>query len=159
MDPSCSDKQLTEIVCLNNVSGMSDCSWSELNQSHILTGCCDGMIALWDVNTVDGQPLCRWIEHVDEVVGVDWNIIDKDSFLSASLDGTIKLFRPEMFDSLSTFKNDVSPTSIMWSPHNQDAFTTAMVDGSIRLWDTRQSSFSSSIMAHTGEALTADYDK
>jgi WD40 repeat protein len=47
----------------------------------------------------------------------------------------------------------------MWSPHNQDAFTTAMVDGSIRLWDTRQSSFSSSIMAHTGEALTADYDK
>lgn len=158
IDAAGKDEKLNEIICINNVSGLSDCSWSELNQNHILTGSSDGTVALWDINK--DVPLCRWLEHEEEIVGVDWNIIDKDSFLTASIDGTIRLFRPELLDSYQSFRvEDMSPCSVVWSPHSPEGFASTMVDGSLRLWDTRQDSHASSIMAHTEEALTVDYDK
>lgn len=158
IDPSGKDEQLNEIICLNSVSGLSDCSWSELNQNHILTGSTDGTVALWDVNTSQGdEPLSRWLEH--DIIGLDWNIIDKESFLTASSDNTIKMFRPEILDSIQTFNCDMSPSSVIWSPHTPEGFASSMVDGSMKTWDTRQASHSASIMAHTEEALTVDYDK
>jgi len=153
--------QLNEVVSFTNSSGgLSDCSWSEVNQNQIITASTDGSVSLWDVSGSDDDPLCRWMDHSMAVVSVDWNIIEKTTFLSASLDGTIKLWRPDMFDPLTTFStNNLPLNNVIWSPHHPEAFATSLVDGCIRLWDTRQANQTVTIAAHNDEALSVDYDK
>ena len=45
---------------------------------------------LYDVN-VPTYPVATWKEHQKEVYAVCWNLVTKDSFVSSSWDGTIKM--------------------------------------------------------------------
>jgi peroxin-7 len=47
-------------------------AWSEQNENHIIGGCGDGSIKLWDV-TLAQKPLRGFEEHSQECASVDWN--------------------------------------------------------------------------------------
>jgi peroxin-7 len=40
---------------------------------------------------VDQFPVASWKEHSKEVYAVNWNLATKDTFVSSSWDGTIKM--------------------------------------------------------------------
>lgn len=56
--------------------GLYDCTWSEENDRHLVTGSGDGSVKLWDV-TRPARPLCSFDEHSREVYSVDWNLVSK----------------------------------------------------------------------------------
>lgn len=58
---------------------------------------------LWDLNTRDNFPIQTYHEHQAEVSGVHWNLRNKDMFVSASWDKTIKVWKPEVPRAVATF--------------------------------------------------------
>lgn len=45
---------------------------------------------LWDVTARDGYPVCSYVGgHKEDVAGVDWNLVSKDSFCTAGWDGAV----------------------------------------------------------------------
>ena len=42
----------------------------------------------------DDFPVAQWQEHREEVSSVDWNLVEKMTFLSSSWDGSIKVRDP-----------------------------------------------------------------
>lgn len=50
----------------------------------------DGSIKLFDTALAD-LPVASWQEHTREVFSVNWNLVDKATFCSASWDGSVKI--------------------------------------------------------------------
>jgi peroxin-7 len=69
---------------------MYDLAWSEANENQVITACGDGSIKLFDIS-LSQFPVRNWQEHGREVYSVHWNLVSKDTFVSSSWDGTIKL--------------------------------------------------------------------
>ncbi|KAI9593741.1 WD40-repeat-containing domain protein [Syncephalis fuscata] len=140
--------------------GLYDVAWSEQHEHQLVTGSGDGSIKLWDI-TLSEFPIQNWGEHTKEVYSVNWNLIRKDTFLSASWDLT---WTPERPESLATFAGHQHCVyEAIWSPHEADIFASASgdrvtreilsldwnkyqphtiatgsVDKTIRVWDTRR---------------------
>lgn len=72
--------------------GCFDVAWSEIHENQLVTGCGDGSIKLWDT-TLPDYPVRNYREHTKEVFSVNWNLVDKQLFLSSSWDNTVKLVR------------------------------------------------------------------
>ena len=74
----------------NTQDSAYDTAWSELNENHLVVACGDGSVKMYDMA---GSELAvqDWKEHSREVYAVSWNMVSKDSFVSSSWDGTIKL--------------------------------------------------------------------
>lgn len=53
----------------------------------------DGSLKLYDTKSPDSFPVQEWKEHNREVYSVNWNLVTKDTFISSSWDGTVKLVR------------------------------------------------------------------
>ena len=70
-----------------------DLAWSEINENQLVVACGDGSLKLFDLAAGD-FPIMNFAEHKREAFSVCWNPIAKDSFLSSSWDGTIKIVRP-----------------------------------------------------------------
>ena len=69
-----------------------DLAWSEINENQLIVACGDGSIKLFDLG-VDKFPVMNYHEHKRETFAVCWNPITKDTFLSSSWDGTVKIVR------------------------------------------------------------------
>ncbi|CAG8594985.1 23022_t:CDS:2 [Cetraspora pellucida] len=139
--------------------GLFDCSWSEVNENQVVTACGDGSIMLWDTTLMD-FPIKKWKEHQREVFSVHWNLIKKDSFVSGSWDSAIKLWRPEVSQSLSTFSEHTACIySTIWSPHNPDIFGSASGDSTFKIWDVKVPRSAQTIRAHNSEILSLDWNK
>jgi peroxin-7 len=69
-----------------------DIAWSESHENQLVVASGDGSVKLFDI-TLDQFPVMSWQEHKREVYSVSWNMVSKDTFLSSSWDGTIKLVR------------------------------------------------------------------
>ena len=67
-----------------------DLAWSEINENQLAVACGDGSIKLFDMG-VNDFPVMNFHEHKREAFSVSWNPITKDTFLSSSWDGTVKL--------------------------------------------------------------------
>lgn len=107
--------------------GVTDCSWSEQNEFHLVSSCADGSIKLWDLvaSSKDGFPLRNFAEHQEDVASVSWNPIVKDSFLSGSWDSSIKLWRPETPHSLVTYvSHSHSVFEVAWNVHQPTVFAS-----------------------------------
>jgi peroxin-7 len=113
-------------------------------------------------------------EHSAEVSSVHWNQVAKTSFLSASWDGSIKLWDPHHPTSLSTYCGHTGCVYAgIHSPRHSHRFLSCGTDGSLRIWDTKlPPSHATSlalgrveggavqvVRAHEGEVLSADWDK
>ncbi|RKP08501.1 WD40-repeat-containing domain protein [Thamnocephalis sphaerospora] len=140
--------------------GLYDVAWSEQHEHQLVTGSGDGSVKLWDV-TLSEFPIQNWSEHTREVYSVNWNLIRKDTFLTASWDLTVKWWTPERPQSLATFAGHQHCVyEASWSPHEPDLFASACGDRIIRLWDARQPGRPTmTIHGHQGEVLSLDWNK
>jgi peroxin-7 len=51
----------------------------------------DGSVKLFDISAQGNDPVVTWQEHNREVYAVCYNLVTKDSFVSSSWDGTVKV--------------------------------------------------------------------
>jgi peroxin-7 len=118
--------------------GMFDCAWSECNAQQIVTACGDGSVRLWDLGAADGFPVRAWKEHAKECAGVDWNLVDKRTFATASWDGTTKVWDPNRTASIRTLAGHSHCVyAVAWSPHSASVLCTVSGDRTLRVWDAR----------------------
>lgn len=98
--------------------GLFDLAWSEVHENQIVTSSGDGTIKLYDLmaanpasspssnrpssNSNINFPIQLYREHTREVFSVNWNLVQKSLFCSASWDGTIKIWTPESTRSVAT---------------------------------------------------------
>lgn len=67
-----------------------DLAWSEINENQMIVACGDGSLKLFDLG-VNDFPVMNFHEHKRETFSVCWNPITKDTFISSSWDGTVKI--------------------------------------------------------------------
>ncbi|KAF1810769.1 WD40 repeat-like protein [Eremomyces bilateralis CBS 781.70] len=113
-----------------------DTAWSEAHENQIVVAGGDGSIKLFDIS-LDSFPIASWSEHAREVFSVDWNLINKDTFLSSSWDGTVKIWRPDHQSSLLTLPIHSCTYSAQFSPHNPSVLSAVSSDSCLRLFDLR----------------------
>jgi peroxin-7 len=156
-----------------------DTAWSESHENQILTASGDGSIKLFDIS-LNQFPIQSWTEHAREVFSVHWNLVSKDTFLSSSWDGCIKIWNPTRTDSLVTLPTHSCTYSAQFSPHNPSLLSAVSSDSHLRVFDLRTPASASnhltlSIPIHTppkarpgiappvgippSEALTHDWNK
>ncbi|KAJ3173410.1 peroxisomal targeting signal 2 receptor [Geranomyces variabilis] len=139
--------------------GLYDCAWSEEHENQIVTSSGDGSIKLWDV-TLSDFPIRNWSEHTREVFSVNWNLVNKDAFITGSWDQTIKLWKPEAPQSLMTWQEHTHCIyQTVWSPASGETFASASGDQTAKIWDVRQRASASTIHAHNAEVLALDWNK
>ena len=123
-------------------------SHSELDTT-IITACGNGRITLYDLNRMgEGLEVARIQEHARQVHKLAINPFKCNWMLSASQDGTVKLFdikNPSQgrngltFKSSQTFKcNADAVRDVKWSPTDGFEFACSTDAGSILKWDIRK---------------------
>lgn len=156
-----------------------DTAWSEAHENQILTASGDGSIKLFDIS-LQQFPIASWQEHSREVFSVHWNLLTKDTFLSSSWDGCIKIWSPNSSSSLLTLPTHSCTYSAAFSPHSPSVLSAVTSDSHLRIFDLRTPPSASnhltlSIPIHTApktrpgvappagippsEALTHDWNK
>lgn len=102
--------QIGEEILWETQDGLFDVAWSEINGNQAAVASGDGSIKLFDT-TVGNFPVMNWKEHHKEVFLVNWNLVDKTNFVTASWDGTIKVWSPTRQASLLTLNPQVDFTT------------------------------------------------
>lgn len=105
--------------------------------------------------------------HGREVTSVEWNLVSKDSFLSSSLDGTVKLWDSNSLAVTATFQHSfgqpvASVYEAVWNPRDPHLFATASSgQQTISLFDLRTPNgpVQSIPNAHQGDILCIDWNK
>lgn len=113
-----------------------DSTWSESHENQLLTACGDGSVKLFDIN-VPTYPIASWQEHAREVFAVHWNLVAKDTFLSSSWDGCIKIWNPNSDASITTLPTHSCTYSASFSPHNASVLSSVSSDSHLRVFDLR----------------------
>ncbi|KAF2148655.1 WD40 repeat-like protein [Myriangium duriaei CBS 260.36] len=113
-----------------------DAAWSESHENHVLTAGGDGSLRLFDIG-LDQFPIAQWQEHAREVFSVHWNLVSKDTFLSSSWDGSIRIWNPERKESLISLPVHSCVYSAQYSPHNASIVTAVARDSHLRVFDLR----------------------
>lgn len=98
--------------------------------------CGDGSIKLFDLGVKD-FPVMNFHEHKRETFSVNWSPITKDTFVSASWDGTIKLWSPTRDHSLRTLPVGNCTYSAAFQPSNPNIISAVSSDSQIRIFDLR----------------------
>ncbi|KAF9006103.1 peroxin 7 [Cyathus striatus] len=137
--------------CYETQDGLYDVAWSEIHENQVITASGDGSIKLWDVvlnvchncfSQLYDLPIHAWHEHSREVFSVDWSNIKKDTFVSSSWDGTIKLWNPDRPRSILTLQAHQSCVyQALFSPHQPDILASCSTDGTIKIFDLRTPSY------------------
>ncbi|ETO31996.1 hypothetical protein RFI_05122 [Reticulomyxa filosa] len=73
-----------DLALYNTKDGIYDVCWSELNENHLVSGCGDGTLRLWDMKSTT-NPLRAYVGHNSEVYSVAWNLTSKNHFISGYL--------------------------------------------------------------------------
>ncbi|TLD13167.1 uncharacterized protein PgNI_04028 [Pyricularia grisea] len=113
-----------------------DLAWSELNENQLIVACGDGSIKLFDLG-VNDFPVMNFHEHKRETFSVCWNSVTKDTFLSSSWDGTVKLWSPTRNNSLKTLPIGNCTYSASFCPLNPSLISAVSTDSHLRLFDLR----------------------
>jgi WD repeat-containing protein 44 len=85
-------------------------------------------------------PFCRLSGHTKDVLDLSWSCSRSNLLLSASMDGTVRLWRVNMAEkepnlvSGGAFRHADIVTSVVFHPHNEACFLTACLDNRIRMW-------------------------
>lgn len=85
----------------NTPDALYDVAWAENCETQLLTACGDGSVKLFDTKSQGEDPVSEWNEHGREVYSVAYNLITKDTFVSSSWDGTIKIVGSQLLPLLT----------------------------------------------------------
>ncbi|KAK6591653.1 WD repeat domain-containing protein [Botrytis cinerea] len=100
-----------------------DLSWSESNENQVAVACGDGSVKLFDTAIPEPFPVANFHEHGREVFAVHWNLVSKDTFVSSSWDGTIKLVRESPISECNCLMDGiVDPSTISGTQTAQCSF-------------------------------------
>ncbi|KAG6040976.1 hypothetical protein E4U41_006366 [Claviceps citrina] len=145
-----------------------DLAWSEINENQLIVACGDGSLKLFDLG-LDDFPVMNFHEHKRETFSVCWSPVTKDSFLSSSWDGTVKIWSPTRAHSLRTLPIGSCTYSASFCPSNPALLSAVSSDSHLRIYDLRTPSSAkyhlvSSIPVHSAgvgaaEVLTHDWNK
>lgn len=102
--------QIHEEVAWETQDGLFDIAWSEVHENQLAAASGDGLVKLFDL-TVGQFPVMNWHEHSREVFSVNWNLVDKASFVTLSWDGSIKVWLPQRQQLMTTLRPDVDFTT------------------------------------------------
>jgi len=87
---------------------------------------------------LNDHPIRVWHEHTSDVNSVDWSNIKKDTFVSSSGDGVVKVWSPEHPRSIMTLQaHHSSVYQAKFSPHQPDMIASGSRDGTLKLFDLR----------------------
>ncbi|KAK5660256.1 hypothetical protein OQA88_12795 [Cercophora sp. LCS_1] len=113
-----------------------DLAWSEINENQVAVATGDGSIKLFDLG-VDQFPVMNFHEHKREAFSVHWNPVTRDTFVSSSWDGTVKLWSPTRTASLKTLPIGCCTYSTAFAPRNPALISAASADSHLRVFDLR----------------------
>ncbi|KAH8173032.1 peroxisomal targeting signal 2 receptor [Sarocladium implicatum] len=113
-----------------------DLAWSEINENQLVVACGDGSLKLFDLG-VNDFPVMNFHEHKRETFSVNWNPVSKDTFISSSWDGTVKLWSPTREFSLKTLPVGNCTYSASFCPSNPALISAVSSDSHLRLFDLR----------------------
>ncbi|GJN66869.1 peroxisomal targeting signal 2 receptor [Purpureocillium lilacinum] len=113
-----------------------DLAWSEINENQLIVACGDGSLKLFDLG-VNDFPVMNFHEHKRETFSVCWSPITKDSFLSSSWDGTVKIWSPTRTQSLRTLPIGNCTYSASFCPSNPALISAVSSDSHLRIFDLR----------------------
>jgi len=134
-----------------------DLAWSECHEHHIITSGGDGL-KLFNICEPD-YPIMVFNEHLKECYSVNWNLIQKDKFISSSFDLTLKLWDPNFSKSILTFNGHLKDIyEAIFSPTDPNVFCSAG-DYCIKVWDCRLPQCMATIEAHDNQVLSLDWNK
>lgn len=158
----------TIVSKLRNRTGIHAVNWSEFYTQTVLCGNHDGSMSFWQVN--HGERLASVQSDKGYAISdVDWNQLDHDYLLSASLSSRIQLFHigdasndddDEDKDNktsrdgsggggmwcegvASFLEHTKSVNAIRWNTNHRDEFASVSDDGSLKIWDRRMNDYSS----------------
>ncbi|KAM3432798.1 hypothetical protein MY4824_006315 [Beauveria thailandica] len=113
-----------------------DLAWSEINENQLIVACGDGSLKLFDLG-VDDFPVMNFHEHKRETFSVFWNPVTKDTFVSSSWDGTVKIWSPTRNFSIKTLPIGNCTYSTSFCPSNPALISAVSSDSHLRLFDLR----------------------
>ncbi|KAF0701312.1 Aste57867_8162 [Aphanomyces stellatus] len=153
--------ELTPMRCFDTQHGIFDVAWSETHPNQLVAGCSNGDLKLFDVTTRDNFPIQAFSEHTMDVSGVNWNLVDRQTFCSSSLDHTIKVWHPQRRESLTTLRGHTGPVNnAVWSTRETNLLASCSRDGALKLWDLLAPTQAvGHIAAHAQEVLALDWNK
>ncbi|KJZ79895.1 hypothetical protein HIM_00609 [Hirsutella minnesotensis 3608] len=136
-----------------------DLAWSEINENQLVVACGDGSLKLFDLG-VNDFPVMNFHEHKRETFSVCWNPVTKDTFLSSSWDGTVKIWSPTRNHSIKTLPIGNCTYSTSFCPSNPALVSAVSSDSHLRIFDLRTPSSAkyhlvSAIPVHVGSAVPA----
>ncbi|AGO13684.1 AaceriAGL190Wp [[Ashbya] aceris (nom. inval.)] len=95
--------------------GLFDVAWNEKHENQVLAAQGDGSLRLFDI-TLQQYPIALFQEHQREVFSCNWNLLHKDTFVSSSWDGTVKVWTPARPHSMLTLLPAPANRSAMVEP-------------------------------------------
>ncbi|PHH88222.1 hypothetical protein CDD83_7813 [Cordyceps sp. RAO-2017] len=113
-----------------------DLAWSEINENQLVVACGDGSLKLFDLGLND-FPIMNFHEHKRETFSVCWNPVTKDTFVSSSWDGTVKIWSPTRNHSIKTLPIGNCTYSTAFCPSNPALVSAVSSDSHLRLFDLR----------------------
>ncbi|KAI3654018.1 hypothetical protein MP228_000737 [Amoeboaphelidium protococcarum] len=159
--------QMDEVINLrsgakiNLNASSNDVNWSPTQKNIIVTAATNGAIVIWDIQKHGTMKQDKIInEHSRAVNRVKFHPGEQQMLLSASQDGTVKLFDLRVKDEAQlTFEGkSESVRDISWHPRQQYHFAAAFENGTLQRWDIRQSKmYERRINAHNGLCLSIDW--
>jgi peroxin-7 len=152
--------ELIPVRAFDTPEGVYDCAWSELHGQQLVSACANGALKLWHLQTRDNFPIQNYHEHKQEVSGVNWSLMSKDMFASASWDNTVKVWKPELPHSLLTLAEHTKPVyNVVWNTQNAGVVASCSGDGTLKMWDLNSARCVSTVFAHNNEVLAMDWNK
>jgi len=158
------DGALRPLIAFDTQDALLDCAWSESNENQLVSASGDGSIKLWDINAKDGFPIAAFAAHSQEISSVDWNLVEKRTFLSAGWDATVKHWDPARGSGappLGVYAEHAGCVyNAAWCPRSATMFATVSGDRTLKLWDVTAGPRSTSTThAHNHEILALDWNK
>ncbi|CAF0761416.1 unnamed protein product [Adineta ricciae] len=149
-------------ISLQWSDALFDISFVETDPSLIACASGDGSIVIWKINNNTSTPLLSLRQHQREVWSVHWSESrSSDALLSASADGTIKLWdftrSPNLQATLTGHESIVYEAR--WHPRRPGLIASVSADCSLRIFDTKQASNIMNPRAHPAEVLSVDWSK
>ncbi|KAF8853395.1 putative peroxisome biosynthesis protein (Peroxine-7) [Acephala macrosclerotiorum] len=125
-----------------------DLAWAERNETQVVVAGGDGSLKLYDTKSPDSFPVQEWKEHNREVYSVNWNLVTKDSFVSSSWDGTVKVWSPTRPNSMLTLPTHSCTYSTAFAPRSPSIISAVSSDSHLRIFDLRTNPSAANHLVH-----------